>query len=70
MMIIVPPAMMMDLVRQRRRELQAAAEQHRRLHPAPSGRPGPGRSSTRQPRHIRRHGWLVRRRGAALKQSG
>ncbi len=77
MMFIVASSIGMDLVQQRQRELQAAAEQHRRLQPSPPRRPRAKRTparvepaSARQRRRTaHRHGWFPRRRGAALKQS-
>ena len=77
MMFIVPPSIGMDLIQQRQRELQAAAEQHRRLQPTPPRRPRakhtPARvepASARQRRRTAdRQGWFPRRRGAAVKES-
>lgn len=76
MMFNIPPTLSMDLVLRRQAELQAAAEQHRRKHPASSRhrrskrtRVLIERSSAQQRRRITRHGWLAQRRHAALKQS-
>jgi hypothetical protein len=68
--VFTPPLISIELVRQRERELQAAAEQHRRLHPERSRPSGRGWVATNRRVATGIHRVLVSRPGRGARTDG